>query len=47
MNLKKLEVVEKIFEISARLIANKASFKFKTAEIEKLISSVKALVENA
>ena len=42
-----LEVVEKIFEISARLIANKASFKFKTAEIEKMTSSVKAVLENA
>ena len=31
-----LEVKEEIFPISARLIANKASFKFKTAEIEKI-----------
>ena len=35
-----LEVVETIFPISARLIANKASFKFKTVEIEALASSV-------
>lgn len=40
-----LEVVEEIFPISARLIANKASFKFKTAEIEKLAASVKELLE--
>ena len=36
-----LEVVETIFPISARLIANKASFKFKTKEIETLVESVK------
>jgi ATP phosphoribosyltransferase len=42
-----LEVVETIFPISARLIANKASFKFKTEEIERLTSGVKALVEGA
>ena len=35
-----LEVVEDIFPISARLIANKASFKFKTSEIEKLVSKL-------
>lgn len=35
-----LEVVETIFPISARLIANKASFKFKTQEIETLVKSV-------
>ena len=40
-----LEVVENIFPISARLIANKASFKFKTEEIERLTSGVKALVD--
>ena len=40
-----LEVVETIFPISARLIANKASFKFKTAEIEKLADGVKELLE--
>ena len=38
-----LEVVETVFPISARLIANKASFKFKTAAIEKLIASVETL----
>lgn len=31
-----LEVKEEIFPISARLIANKSSFKFKTQEIEKI-----------
>lgn len=38
-----LEVVETVFPISARLIANKASFKFKTAAIEKLIAGVETL----
>ncbi|MBR3641773.1 MAG: ATP phosphoribosyltransferase [Oscillibacter sp.] len=33
-----LEVVETIVPISARLIANKANFKFKTAQIERLVS---------
>ncbi|MBQ7369324.1 MAG: ATP phosphoribosyltransferase [Clostridia bacterium] len=40
-----LEVVETIMPISARLIANKASFQFKTKEIEKLVASVSALAE--
>ncbi len=40
-----LEVVETIMPISARLIANKASFQFKTAEIEKLVAKVGALIE--
>ena len=39
-----LDVVETIMPISARLIANKASFKFKTAEIEKLAKEVGALI---
>lgn len=39
-----LEVVETIFPISARLIANKAGFKFKTKEIETLVSKVKDLI---
>jgi len=38
-----LEVVETIFPISARLIANKASFKFKTPEIEKLLKKLSGL----
>ena len=40
-----LDVVETIMPISARLIANKASFKFKTAEIEQLAKKVGALIE--
>ena len=39
-----LEVVDDIFPISARLIANKASFKFKTSEIEQLVRKIE---ENA
>jgi len=39
-----LEVKETIFPISARLIANKASFKFKTSEIETLAAKVKSLL---
>ena len=39
-----LEVVEEIFPISARLIANKSSFKFKTEEIETLMQKVSALI---
>ena len=40
-----LEVVETIVPISARLIANKASFRFKTAEIEEIVKKMKAQVE--
>lgn len=36
-----LEVIETIIPISARLIANKSSFKFKTCEIEKIVASMK------
>ncbi len=36
-----LEVFETIFPISARLISNKSSFKFKTAEIEKIVESIR------
>lgn len=39
-----LEVYETIVPISARFIANKASFKFKTEEIEKILDSMKAQV---
>ena len=39
-----LEVVEEIFPISARLIANKASFKFKTEQIEDLAKKVETLI---
>ena len=40
-----LEVVETVFPISARLISNKASFKFKTKEIETLIEKVRKLID--
>ncbi|MBQ2768903.1 MAG: ATP phosphoribosyltransferase [Clostridia bacterium] len=40
-----LEVIETVFPISARLIANKASFKFKTQEIENLVEKVTALLD--
>lgn len=40
-----LEVLETVFPISARLIANKASFKFKTKEIETLVSAMQAQIE--
>lgn len=36
-----LEVIETIVPISARLIANKASFKFKTKEIESLVEGLR------
>lgn len=39
-----LEVVETIVPISARLISNKASFKFKTEEIENIVKGMKAQV---
>ncbi len=37
-----LDVLEEIFSISARLIANKASFKFKGAEMEKIAEAIKS-----
>ena len=40
-----LDVIETIVPISARLISNKASFKFKTKEIEKIVESVKMQVK--
>lgn len=40
-----LEVIETIVPISARLISNKASFKFKTDEIEKIVESVRMQVK--
>ena len=40
-----LEVYETIVPISARLIANKASYKFKTAEIESLVEGLRAEVK--
>ncbi len=41
----KLEVVEKFLPISARLIANKANFKFKSQVIEKIVEELKVKVE--
>ena len=40
-----LEVITEIVPISARLIANKASFNFKTEQIEKLLCGLSALME--
>ncbi len=40
-----LEVKEEIFPISARLIANKSSFEFKTAPINKMADKLRAAVE--
>lgn len=42
-----LEVVETIVDISARLIANKASFKFKNAPIEAIVKSMSAQLAEA
>ena len=39
-----LEVFETIVPISARLIANKASFKFKTKEIEELANCLRTQI---
>lgn len=41
-----LEVFETIVPISARLIANKTSFKFKTADIETITAKIGALVQS-
>jgi len=41
-----LSVIEEIAPISARLIANKASYKFKTAEIDKIIKMLKVNVND-
>ena len=41
-----LEVKETVFPISARLIANMASFKFKTEEIERLVSNMRLQIKN-
>ena len=40
-----LEVIEVINHISARLIANKASFKFKNAEIETIVRNMKEQIK--
>ncbi|MBE6600857.1 MAG: ATP phosphoribosyltransferase, partial [Ruminococcaceae bacterium] len=41
-----LEPIEDIVPISARLIANKASFKFKNEQIEAIAQGLKAQVRN-
>ena len=41
----RLQVVETIVPVSARLIANKANFKFKSGRIETLVSALKTLTE--
>lgn len=41
-----LVVLDTIVPISARLISNKASFKFKTDEIEKIVESVRGQITN-
>lgn len=41
-----LEVIDTIIPISARLIANKAGYKFKTQEIEKIVEGLKLQVQN-
>ena len=41
-----LEVKSTIVPISARLISNKSSFKFKGADIEKIVESIKNQVKN-
>ena len=40
-----LEVIDDIVPISARLISNKASYKFKSEQIDKIAKSLAALVE--
>ncbi len=40
-----LEVKKSIVDISARLIVNRASYKFKNAEIESIVAKLKAQVE--
>ena len=41
-----LEIKEEIFPISARLIANRSSYKFKKQEIDRLTESLRKQVEN-
>ena len=42
-----LEVKETIVPISARLIANKSAYKFKAAQIDKVVNSIASQVEEA
>lgn len=40
-----LQVLETVVPISARLIANKAAFKFKTAAIQQIVNSLRGMVK--
>ena len=40
-----LAVLEEVMPISARMIANKAAYQFKTSEVEKLKETVKGMIE--
>ncbi len=40
-----LEVIEKISDISTRLVVNKVSFKFKKDEIMNLVNKLEAVTE--
>ena len=39
-----LEVIDTIVDISARLISNKVSFKFKNRKIEKICADLRGLI---
>ncbi len=41
----RLEVIDEVLPISARLIANKAGYSFRHAEIERLVSAMKGQVQ--
>ena len=41
-----LQVLEEIVPISARLISNKASFKFKNKEIESIVKKIRRNINN-
>jgi ATP phosphoribosyltransferase/ATP phosphoribosyltransferase regulatory subunit len=45
LNENDLTVIETIVPISARLIANKAGFKFKSSQIQPLIAALAKLTE--
>ena len=44
--ISELEVIEEIMPISARLVANKASFKFKNAEISEMCQRIEEQIKN-
>ena len=41
----RLEVIDEVLPISARLIANKAGYSFRHAEIERLVAAMKGQVQ--